>query len=67
MYDGIMQSFEYSCGGESQTHVSDMRSEILTLDMTHMTILVENGHVERFEILRDTSIRILDLKNAECA
>ncbi|KAH3811092.1 hypothetical protein DPMN_139568 [Dreissena polymorpha] len=67
MYDVVLQSFEYSCGGESQTHVSDLRSEILALDMTHMTILVETGSVELFEILRDTSIRILDLKNAECA
>ncbi|KAH3811218.1 hypothetical protein DPMN_139625 [Dreissena polymorpha] len=66
MYDVLLQSFEYSCGGESQTRVSYLRSKILALDMKHMTILVKNGSVELFEILRDTSLRILDLKHAEC-
>ncbi|KAH3811217.1 hypothetical protein DPMN_139624 [Dreissena polymorpha] len=35
--------------------------------MTHMTILVENGGVDLFEILSDTGIGIMSLSNAECA
>ncbi|KAH3811281.1 hypothetical protein DPMN_139690 [Dreissena polymorpha] len=40
---------------------------MMSLDMTHMTIYVENGSVELFEILRDTSIGILVLRTADCA
>ncbi|KAH3811106.1 hypothetical protein DPMN_139509 [Dreissena polymorpha] len=65
--DVVLQPWEYSSGGDSQTHVSDLRSEMPSLDMTHMPIDVENGSVELFEILRDTSIGILVLRTEDCA
>ncbi|KAH3825564.1 hypothetical protein DPMN_127444 [Dreissena polymorpha] len=67
LWDVALQPCEYSCGGDSQTHVCDFRSEILSLDMFHITISVKNGCVELFEILRDTNIGIMDLRTADCA
>ncbi|KAH3811039.1 hypothetical protein DPMN_139441 [Dreissena polymorpha] len=67
LLDVVFQPYEYSCGDDSQTNASDLRSEILSLDMRHMTMSVINGSVELFELLRDTSLGILDLKTADCA
>ncbi|XP_052220035.1 uncharacterized protein LOC127837163 [Dreissena polymorpha] len=47
--------------------MSNLRSEILTHDMSNIEILVNNGSKELFELLRDTSIGILDLGTADCA
>ncbi|KAH3819524.1 hypothetical protein DPMN_121262 [Dreissena polymorpha] len=52
---------------ESRIHVSDLRSEIMSHDMSNIEILVDNVSKELFEILRDTRVRILDLRTAECA
>ncbi|KAH3783538.1 hypothetical protein DPMN_161477 [Dreissena polymorpha] len=51
----------------SQSSMSELRSEILSRDMSEIAILVENGSVELFEIFRSTNIGILTLKTAECA
>ncbi|KAH3812548.1 hypothetical protein DPMN_140983 [Dreissena polymorpha] len=40
---------------------------MLSLDITHMTIVVENGSDGLFKILQDTNIAILELRTANCA
>ncbi|KAH3812546.1 hypothetical protein DPMN_140981 [Dreissena polymorpha] len=65
MYNVVLQPREYSCEYDSQTHVFDFRSEMLALDMSHMPIFVKSGSVEMFELLRDTNIGILALRNAD--
>ncbi|KAH3812547.1 hypothetical protein DPMN_140982 [Dreissena polymorpha] len=67
MRDVVLQPCEYDYRDDSQTHESDLRSEILSLDMSHMTFFVKTGIVELFEILRDTNIGTLTLITAECA
>ncbi|KAH3796556.1 hypothetical protein DPMN_150125 [Dreissena polymorpha] len=47
--------------------MSDLRSEILSHDMSNIEILVKNGSAQLFELLRDTSIGILVLRTADCA
>ncbi|XP_052235639.1 uncharacterized protein LOC127847643 [Dreissena polymorpha] len=67
LWDVVLQSSGDTLGDELNTHVSDFRSEILSNDMSNIEILVENGSKELFEILRDTSIGILDLRTADSA
>ncbi|KAH3695870.1 uncharacterized protein LOC127861363 [Dreissena polymorpha] len=63
----VLQSSEETRGDESDANVSDLRSEILTHDLCNIQISVDNGRKELFELLRDTSIGILDLRTADCA
>ncbi|XP_052235753.1 uncharacterized protein LOC127847710 isoform X4 [Dreissena polymorpha] len=67
LLDVVLQPSEDTLGDESHTHVSDLRSEMLSLDMSKIEIMVTNGSKELFEIFRDTSIGILDLSTADCA
>ncbi|KAH3747751.1 hypothetical protein DPMN_182181 [Dreissena polymorpha] len=67
LWDVVLQSSGDTLGDELNTHVSDLRSEILSNDMSNIKILVKNGSKELFEILRDTSIGILNLRTADCA
>ncbi|KAH3796404.1 hypothetical protein DPMN_149972 [Dreissena polymorpha] len=67
LWDVVLQSSEEICGNEAHTHMSDLRSEILSYDMSNIEILVKNGSAELFELLRDTSIGILDLRTADCS
>ncbi|KAH3811180.1 hypothetical protein DPMN_139586 [Dreissena polymorpha] len=67
LWDVVLQPCEDECGGDYQTHVSDLRSEMVSLDMSQTTILVKNGSSELFEIFRGTNIGILTLKSADCA
>ncbi|KAH3811108.1 hypothetical protein DPMN_139511 [Dreissena polymorpha] len=67
LYDVVLQPCEDESGGDSQTHVSDLRSEMVSLDMSQTTILVQNGSNKLFEIFRGTNIGILTLKSADCA
>ncbi|KAH3708404.1 hypothetical protein DPMN_067854 [Dreissena polymorpha] len=65
--DVELQSSTKARGTDSAIHGPDMRSEILSCDMSKMTIFVKTGSVELFEHFRDTSIGILSLRTAECA
>ncbi|KAH3811093.1 hypothetical protein DPMN_139496 [Dreissena polymorpha] len=67
LYDVVLQPCEDATGDDSHVHVSDLRSEILSCDMSLIEIYVNNGSVELFEIFRGTNIGILNLKTAECA
>ncbi|KAH3792523.1 hypothetical protein DPMN_146020 [Dreissena polymorpha] len=67
LWDVVLHLSEDIHGDEANTHISDLRSEILSHDLSNVKILVENGSKELFELLRDTSIGILDLRTAECA
>ncbi|KAH3702100.1 hypothetical protein DPMN_077102 [Dreissena polymorpha] len=66
LWDVVLQSSEGTSADESHTKISDLRSEILSLNMSNIEIFVEHGSVELFEILRGTSIGILNLKTADC-
>ncbi|XP_052284100.1 uncharacterized protein LOC127880767 isoform X2 [Dreissena polymorpha] len=67
MWDVVLQSTEQSNLDESHIPVSDLRSKLCSSDMSNIAILVENGNMGLFELLRETSTRILDLRTAECA
>ncbi|KAH3750297.1 hypothetical protein DPMN_184817 [Dreissena polymorpha] len=66
LWNFVAQSRGEDCGTDSTIHVSDVRSKLLSCDMSNIEILVTNGIKELFEIFRDTSIGILDLRNADC-
>ncbi|XP_052235700.1 uncharacterized protein LOC127847676 [Dreissena polymorpha] len=67
LWNFVVQSRGEDCGTDSTIHVSDVRSKLLSCDMSNIKILVKNGIKELFEIFRDTRIGILDLRNADCA
>ncbi|KAH3796300.1 hypothetical protein DPMN_149869 [Dreissena polymorpha] len=67
LWDVLLQSSEETRGNEAHTHISELRSEILSHDLSNIEILVGNGSKELFELLRDTSIGILDLRTVNCA
>ncbi|KAH3825531.1 hypothetical protein DPMN_127409 [Dreissena polymorpha] len=63
----VLQSSGDACGDDCKARIPDLRSEIMSHDMSEIEICVETGSVELFEIFRDTNIRILTLQNADCA
>ncbi|XP_052251970.1 uncharacterized protein LOC127858753 isoform X2 [Dreissena polymorpha] len=67
LWDVVLKSNEEASGDESHTQLSDMRSEIMSKDMSNLKILVDKVSQELFEILRNTSIGILDLRTADNA
>ncbi|KAH3718349.1 hypothetical protein DPMN_061152 [Dreissena polymorpha] len=67
LVDIELQSSKETRREESYTHVSDLRSEFLSRDMSNIEIVVDKVSKELFEILRDTSIEILLLKTADGA
>ncbi|KAH3786259.1 hypothetical protein DPMN_164365 [Dreissena polymorpha] len=67
LWDVVLKSNEEARGNESHSYLLDLRSELLAHDMSNIKILVKTGSKELFEILRDTSIGILDLRTADCA
>ncbi|KAH3748151.1 hypothetical protein DPMN_182588 [Dreissena polymorpha] len=67
MWGDVLLSSEETCGVLSHTYVSALRSEILSHDMSNIEIRMESGSKELFEILRDSSIGILDMRTAYCA
>ncbi|KAH3753242.1 hypothetical protein DPMN_187876 [Dreissena polymorpha] len=62
----VLQSHEEDCDADSNIHECDLRSKLLACDMSNIKIVVINGSNELFEIFRDTSIGILDLRTADC-
>ncbi|KAH3786372.1 hypothetical protein DPMN_164479 [Dreissena polymorpha] len=56
LWDVVLQPCEEARGDESHKHVSDLRSEILSRDLSNIKILVNNDSMALFEILRDSSI-----------
>ncbi|KAH3770859.1 uncharacterized protein LOC127843769 isoform X1 [Dreissena polymorpha] len=62
----VVQSIDKTCGADSNTTITDLRSELLACDMSNIKIIVENVGQELFEIFRDTSINTLQLRTAEC-
>ncbi|KAH3770903.1 hypothetical protein DPMN_172201 [Dreissena polymorpha] len=66
LFNFVVQSRGEDCGTVSNIPVSDLRSKLLSCDMSNIKILVENGMKELFEIFRDTSIGILDVINTDC-
>ncbi|KAH3753211.1 hypothetical protein DPMN_187845 [Dreissena polymorpha] len=66
LYNSVLQSHEEDCDADSNIHEYDLRSKLLACDMSNIEILVINGSNELFEIFRDTSIGILDLRTADC-
>ncbi|XP_052229033.1 uncharacterized protein LOC127843215 [Dreissena polymorpha] len=67
LWDVVLKSNEEASGNESHSYLLDMRSELMAHDMSNIEILVKTGSKELFEILRDTSIGILNLPTAESA
>ncbi|KAH3796687.1 hypothetical protein DPMN_150256 [Dreissena polymorpha] len=67
LWDYVLQSSEEILGVEAHTHISDLRSEILSHDLSNIEIFMENGSKKLFKLLRDTSIGILDLRTANYA
>ncbi|XP_052237781.1 uncharacterized protein LOC127849098 [Dreissena polymorpha] len=67
LWDVVLQLSEDIRGDEAHTHISDLRSEILSHDLSNIELFVKNGSKELFELLRDTSIRILKLMTDNCA
>ncbi|KAH3752215.1 hypothetical protein DPMN_186828 [Dreissena polymorpha] len=65
--DVQLKSIEVYHRDKSHTRVSDMRSELLSHNLSNIEICVHTGSKELFEIFRDTSIRILEVRTAECA
>ncbi|KAH3753257.1 hypothetical protein DPMN_187892 [Dreissena polymorpha] len=65
LWDFAVQSRREDLGAVSKTHVSDRRYKLLECDMSNIEILVNNVSKELFEIFRDTSIGILDLRTAD--
>ncbi|KAH3801168.1 hypothetical protein DPMN_154815 [Dreissena polymorpha] len=66
LWDVVLQPWEEGLGDNSYINVSDVRSEILSRNLSNINILLANGSIEIFEIFRDTSIGILDLRTADC-
>ncbi|KAH3801190.1 hypothetical protein DPMN_154837 [Dreissena polymorpha] len=66
LWDVVLQPCEDGLGDNSYINVSDVRSEILSRNLSNINILLANGSIELFEIFRDTSIGILYLGTAEC-
>ncbi|KAH3747697.1 hypothetical protein DPMN_182126 [Dreissena polymorpha] len=52
----VLQSSGDTLDNESHTHVSDLRSKILSRDMSNIEVMVKNGCKEFFELLRGTII-----------
>ncbi|XP_052218471.1 uncharacterized protein LOC127836083 isoform X1 [Dreissena polymorpha] len=67
LWDVVLKSNEEARGNESHSYLLDMRSELLAHDMSNIEIFVKTGSKKLFEILRDASIGILNLKTADCA
>ncbi|KAH3826132.1 hypothetical protein DPMN_128025 [Dreissena polymorpha] len=67
MWDVVFQSTEISNEDDSHIHISDMRSKLCSSGMSNIKTLVVNGNIGLFELLRETSTRILSLRTAECA
>ncbi|KAH3825141.1 hypothetical protein DPMN_127014 [Dreissena polymorpha] len=67
MLEFVLQSSEDACGDDSDKNISALRSDILSRDISIIEILVKNGSSKLFEIFRDTSIDVIDLKTADCA
>ncbi|XP_052247514.1 uncharacterized protein LOC127855751 isoform X1 [Dreissena polymorpha] len=67
LWDVVLESNEEASGNESHSYLLDLRSELLAHDMSNIEIFVKTGSKELFEILRDTSIGILDLLTADSA
>ncbi|KAH3690752.1 hypothetical protein DPMN_191952 [Dreissena polymorpha] len=66
LWDVVLQPSEATRGDDSDIYLSSLRSEILSRDMSNIEILVKNCSIELFELLRDSSIGILDLRTADC-
>ncbi|XP_052220863.1 uncharacterized protein LOC127837648 [Dreissena polymorpha] len=66
LWDVVLQLCEEGLGDNSYINVSDVRSEILSRNLSNINILLANGSIELFEIFRDTSIGILYLRTADC-
>ncbi|XP_052235798.1 uncharacterized protein LOC127847739 isoform X1 [Dreissena polymorpha] len=66
LWDFVVKSRGEDCGTGSKTHVSNLRSKLLSCDMSKIKLFVKTGSKELFVIFRDTSIGILGLRNADC-
>ncbi|KAH3753241.1 hypothetical protein DPMN_187875 [Dreissena polymorpha] len=66
LWNFVLQSHEEDSDADSNIHECDLRSKLLACDMSNIEILVDSGSNELFEIFRDTSIGILDLRSAYC-
>ncbi|KAH3807460.1 hypothetical protein DPMN_135800 [Dreissena polymorpha] len=61
----VVRSYGDDCGADSNKHVSDLRSRLVLCDMSNIELLVDESSKELFEILRDTNVQILDMRNAD--
>ncbi|KAH3753252.1 hypothetical protein DPMN_187887 [Dreissena polymorpha] len=66
LWNFVLQSHEEDSDADSNIHECDLRSKLLACNMSNIEILVKDGSNELFEIFRDTSIGILDLRTADC-
>ncbi|KAH3735157.1 hypothetical protein DPMN_041618 [Dreissena polymorpha] len=63
----VFQSSNNPFGEALETQASDLRSELISCDMSDITVILKSVSFEIFEIFRDTSIGILELRTSECA
>ncbi|KAH3770902.1 hypothetical protein DPMN_172200 [Dreissena polymorpha] len=61
LWDIVVQSDGVDCGADSNAHVSNLRSKLLSCDMSNIVIVVKKGRKELCEIFRDTSIRVVSM------
>ncbi|KAH3709119.1 hypothetical protein DPMN_068580 [Dreissena polymorpha] len=66
LWDVVLQPCEKAHGDECHIHKSDLRSKMLLRDQSNIENLVKKSSMELFEIFRDSSIGILDLRTADC-
>ncbi|KAH3750299.1 hypothetical protein DPMN_184819 [Dreissena polymorpha] len=59
--DIVVQSDGVDCDAHSNIRASDLRSKLLSRDMSNILILVGNGSKVLCEIFRDTSIRVVHI------
>ena len=67
LWDVALQPTVEASGTGLDRRIPELRSVVLSCDMSKMTIIVKTGSVELFEHFRDTSIGILKIETAECA
>ncbi|KAH3699492.1 hypothetical protein DPMN_074448 [Dreissena polymorpha] len=66
VWNFVVQSRGKDCVTDSNIPVSDVRSKLVSYDMSNIQISVKKGSKELFKIFCHTSFAILDLRNVDC-
>ncbi|KAH3802603.1 hypothetical protein DPMN_156281 [Dreissena polymorpha] len=68
LQDVVLQPCEEARGDDYNKHLSDLRSEFVSSDLSNIEIRIKDGNMELLEILRDTNIRKLTfIRSSDCA